>query len=80
MLLFLCLFLWERSLLSLSLTQSRSRSASELIGLGLGEEMIGNISSKLRSAVDGGWRAMEDKVLAWSPPCLTFYSKEHSDF
>ena len=59
MLPFLCLFLWERNLLSLSLTQGGSLVHPESIGLGLGEERIGNISSKSPTSVDGGSRTME---------------------
>ena len=34
----------------------------ESIGLGLGEERSGNISSKPLTAVDGGWRTTEDMI------------------
>ena len=62
MLLFLCLFLWERNLLSLSLTQDGSLSTPESIGLGLGKERIGNISSKPPTSVDGESRTTEDMI------------------
>ena len=61
MLLFLCPFLWESRLLSLSLRVEASVHP-ESIGLGLGEERTGNISSKPLTAVDGGWRTTEDMI------------------
>ena len=55
---------WERKLLSLSLTQELSLSASQLTGLRfdfcLGKEMIYNISSKAAPAVFVRWITMED--------------------
>ena len=62
MLLFLCVFLWERNLLSLSLTQVEASVHPESIGLGLWEERSGNISSKPPTSVDGGSRTMEDMI------------------
>ena len=62
MLLFLCVFLWERNLLSLSLTQVEASVHPESIGLGLGEERSGNISSKPPTSVDSGLRTTEDMI------------------
>ena len=62
MLPFLCLFLGERNLLSLSLTQGEASVHPESIGLGLGEERSGNISSKPPTSVDSGLRTTEDMI------------------
>ena len=87
MLPFLCLFLWERNLLSLSLTQKLSLNASQLTGLRfdfcLGKEMICNISSKAAPAAFVRWRTMDGIFfifLVWLLPCLIFDSKEHPSF
>ena len=59
-LLFLCLFVWGRNLLSLNLTQGGSLSAPWANWFSLGEERIGNISSNPPTVVDGVWRTTED--------------------
>ena len=61
MLLFLCPFLWESRLLSLSLRVEASVHP-ESIALGLEEERISNISSKPPTSMDGGSRTTEDMI------------------